>query len=157
MNVVALRLPPISVLLFALVLLPAPTPSLADGAVAVGIAAKGVTQGYSTGYSINKANEKDAREAALAGCRNSYVASGTPENQGIREARAQCEVVTTFRNKCAAGALDPKNGTPGVGWAIGDSQQDADAEALNRCRSTAGADRKAFCVVMDRHCDGSAK
>jgi hypothetical protein len=55
-----------------------------------------------------------------------------------------------------AGALDPKNGTPGAGWALGDTQKQADDEALARCRNTAG-DRRDFCKVINQLCDGTAK
>jgi hypothetical protein len=65
-------------------------------------------------------------------------------------------VVTSFSNKCAAVALDPKDGTPGAGWATGDTQTDADEEALARCRSAAGTNRRDFCKVIDRLCDGTA-
>jgi hypothetical protein len=54
-------------------------------------------------------------------------------------------------------ALDPKDGTPGAGWALGDTQTQADDEALARCRSTAGANRSDFCKIDNQNCDGTAK
>jgi hypothetical protein len=79
-----------------------------------------------------------------------------PDN-AFAKARARCKVISTFSNKCAAMALDPKDGTPGAGWALADTQKQADDEALARCRSTAGANRSDFCKIDNRKCDGTAK
>jgi hypothetical protein len=133
-----------------------PTFAIADGAIAVGVAPGGASNGYATGYGYNKPDTESARAQALGNCQKSYVASA-PTSQVTSNATDRCEIVITFRNKCAAGALDPKNGTPGVGWAIGDTQKDADDEAMARCRNTAGPDRRDFCKVADRYCDGTAK
>jgi len=77
-------------------------------------------------------------------------------NAGQAKARARCEVVATFSNKCAATAFDAKDGTPGAGWAVGDTGKQAADEALARCRSTAGT-RRDFCKANDPICDGTAK
>ncbi len=122
---------------------------VADGAVAIGIAPGGVIRGYAAGSSQNLPNEDEARRGAIRACRKSYSSSAA--------AQERCEVVSTFRNKCVSFAVDPENGTPGAGWAVAETQVDADAEALNRCRSTAGTARQSFCVVTDRHCDGTAR
>jgi hypothetical protein len=130
--------------------------SLADGAIAIGIAPGGVTKGYATGYSINEPNEEAARKAAVNLCRKSH-AEGNVDEIVTSTATSRCQVVETFRNKCWSNALDPKAGTPGVGWALADTQEAADAEALKKCRNTAGPARQSFCIVGDRKCDGTAK
>jgi len=130
------------------------SPATAAGAVAIGIAPRGVQQGYASGYRVNAPDIATAKAGALGACRREQAnVSGTASNSGSRAAQANCEVVTTFVKKCYAQAIDPKDGTPGAGWAVADTQQQAEDEALARCRSTAGADRRAFCKVFDRVCD----
>lgn len=126
-----------------------PSRVTAEGAVAIGIAPGGITQGYAIGYGINQNTLDLARQQALDGCRKSTNTTSA--------ATARCEVVATFRDQCVASAIDPKGGTPGAGWAVGDTQKAADDKALSRCRNTAGADRRAFCKIEDRRCDGDAK
>jgi len=119
----------------------------AAGAVAEGIAPGGPQRGYSVGLATNYADEKQAKERAVAECKK----------QGNLASQQQCHVVATFTNQCATSVEDPKPGTPGVGWAVQATQQAADAEAITRCKSTAGRDRQAFCTSIIRRCDGSAK
>jgi hypothetical protein len=130
-----------------------------EGAVAEGIAPGGVAKGYSISMRTDRPDKDTARADALAGCRKGpeKTAAGAALDSGNAKARSRCEVVTSFSNKCAAVALDPKDGTPGAGWATGDTQKDADDEAVARCRNAAGAERRAFCKVIDRLCDGAAK
>jgi hypothetical protein len=130
-----------------------------EGAIAEGIAPGGIAKGYVINIGVNKPDRDTARAEALAGCRKGPKQSvaGAAPNSGMARARTRCEVVTSFSNKCAAAAVDPKDGTPGAGWATGDTQKDADDEALARCRSVAGTDRREFCKVIDRFCDGTAK
>jgi hypothetical protein len=129
------------------------------GAIAEGIAPEGVAKGYANVMRAERPDTATARADALAGCKKGpeRTAAGAPLDGGNAKARARCEVVATFSNKCGAIALDPKDGTPGAGWAVGDTQQQADEEALARCRTTAGTNRRDFCKVIDRLCDGSAK
>ncbi len=72
-----------------------------------------------------------------------------------------CKVIATFRDECFAIAIDPKDGTPGVGWAIAENLQMADKQAIDQCRTTAGPTRANFCVIFrpdhDHGCDGRAK
>jgi len=102
---------------------------------------------YAIGFGLNYKTMDLARQSALDACHNSTGGA----------AKERCEVVATFHNQCVASAIDPKAGTPGAGWAIGDTQKAADDEALSRCRNTAGADRIAFCKIEDQLCDGDAK
>jgi lipoprotein NlpI len=126
-----------------------------EGAIAEGIAPGGVAKGYAITLQANWPNRDVARANALDRCRkpSEKAASGAPLNNA--KARARCEVVMSFSNKCAAVAVDPKDGTPGAGWAIGDTQKDADDAALARCRAAAGA-RRDFCKVTNQLCDGTA-
>lgn len=118
----------------------------AEGALAVGIARAGIAKGYATGFSINQPTVKAARTAAVEQCKRARTSNA--------DARSNCEVVTTFRNKCVAVALDPQPGTPGAGWGIGSDQEAADSLALARCHAKAGSDRAGSCEVTDRYCDG---
>jgi hypothetical protein len=130
-----------------------------EGAIAEGIAPGGAAKGYEVGVKVNRATPEEARNEAVAECKKvpEKVASGAPPDSGNAKARQRCAVVATFHDKCVALAVDPKDGTPGVGWAVGDTQQNADDEALARCKSTAGAKRRDFCKVSNRLCDGTAK
>jgi len=130
----------------------------AAGAVAIGVAPGGAAQGYASGYEVNDPDIDTAKADALAQCKKPQAnVSGTAANSGTLAAQAKCEVVATFANKCYAQALDPKDGTPGVGWAVADTQEDADNQAMAMCRSTAGADRRSFCKVFSRACDTGNK
>jgi uncharacterized protein DUF4189 len=148
----------VSLFVFAAILLTSDRANAA-GALAEGIAPGGIVRGYAFGVSFNEPNSDVARTKALAACKKGpeQLASGSAPDSNFAKARAQCKVVGTFSDKCAALALDPKDGTPGVGWAVGDTQKQAADEALARCRSTAGASRRDFCKIDNQKCDGTAK
>jgi hypothetical protein len=124
-------------------------PAGADGAMAVGVARGGVAKGYATGFAANLPNDKAARTSAVEGCRK--------DKNSNADARSNCETIVTFKNKCVASAVDPKNGTPGAGWGTGTTQKAADSQALSRCRKTAGSERADSCQITDRYCDGTAR
>jgi hypothetical protein len=128
---------------------PIDTPKIPGGAIAIGIADGGATKGYATGFAVNQPSMNAAENAAVNACRASAITSAS--------AKEHCKVVATFHNKCTASAVDPNSGTPGAGWAVASTQREADSQALDRCRATAGADRSRFCIVTDRFCDGSAR
>jgi hypothetical protein len=125
-----------------------PTLVIAEGAIAIGVAPGGVTHGFASGGTQNRATMDLAKTEAINGCHKSPGSNA--------DAQKRCAVVLTFHNQCFAQALDPKDGTPGVGWAIGANQQAADDQALSKCRATAGADRRDFCKITDQRCDGAA-
>jgi len=128
--------------------------AIAAGAIAIGIAPGGAAKGYASGFYVGAPDMDTAKAKALAQCKKPQDnVSGTAANSGTRAAQARCEVVATFSNQCYSQAVDPKDGTPGAGWAVADTMEKADAEALARCRSTAG-NRRDFCKVFNRNCDG---
>jgi lipoprotein NlpI len=124
-----------------------PHSAAADGALAVGLPADVVRGGFASGYSYNAKTMDDARATAIDYCHKA------PTND---KARSLCKVIETFSDRCVAVSMDPKAGTPGVGWAIGDDLRAAERQALSRCEATAGAERRAACVVTESNCDGRA-
>jgi len=116
----------------------------ADGALAIGLPSDVAKQGFASGYSYNAGNVDAARKTALDYCRRA------PTNQ---RARSLCSIVETFNHKCVAVAMDPKAGTPGVGWSVAESKSTAESEALARCAATAGDGRRDACKVSDSSCD----
>ena len=126
--------------------LAAPTAAQAAGAIAIGLPADVAQDGISMFIFVNASNASEARTKAVEGCKT----------VGSQTARALCKVMATFNNQCAAEALDPKDGTPGFGWAIADTEAEAKSMALANCRDTAGPDRQDACVVPEKGtwCDG---
>jgi hypothetical protein len=117
----------------------------ADGALAIGLPSDVAKQGFASGYSYNAENVDGARKTALDYCRRA------PTNE---RARSLCSIVETFSHKCVAVAMDPKAGTPGVGWSVAESKAAAESEALARCAATAGDGRRDSCKLSDSNCDG---
>jgi lipoprotein NlpI len=122
-------------------------PVAAEGALAIGAPADVAKEGYASGYSYNAKTKEDARATAMDYCRKAPT--------GVK-AKALCKVIETFSDRCVAVSMDPKVGTPGVGWGIGDDLRAAERQALSRCEATAGPGRRAACVVSNSHCDGQA-
>jgi hypothetical protein len=121
-----------------------PVAAGAAGALAIGQPADVAGQGFAYGLTANL-NAGQASEKALDQCRNA---------KGAKEpARAACRVVGMLNRQCAAVAMDPASGTPGVGWAVANDKKTAETQALTQCRETAGAGREAFCKVSVSACD----
>jgi hypothetical protein len=129
---------PMLVMLVALVI--SPNLGHAEGALAIGHPPDIAKQGYAFGTSWNYATKDEAISNALERCRRTK--SDVP--------RSLCKVVRVFKNECAVVALDPKNGTPGAGWAVEATLKKAEAEALEECRATAGSSRRGFCEVSSK-------
>jgi hypothetical protein len=151
-------------LVWALALATAVVPhsGFATGAIAVTEGVNVGKMGWSYGTVVGHPDEQDASTAALEKCRSSKDAASSPK---LRKA---CVVTETFHDQCAAVAMDPGAGTPGVGWGIGPTMQAAESQALEKCRATAGPSREKFCQVAINNageavgkaavnCDGSAK
>jgi hypothetical protein len=126
-------------------------PSTAAGAVAIGIPPGGIVKGFAGGHSLNAADMASARSGAVDGCHKSTGASDA--------AKKACAVVASFKDECYSIALDPKDGTPGAGWAIAETQAIADDEAIQQCKNTSTPDRQKFCEVPSTNhgCDGTGK
>lgn len=118
----------------------------ADGALAVGLPENVAKTGFAFGWSTNRATGPDARMAALDFCQKAKDASPA--------ARKLCRVFGSFKDQCVAVAMDPKDGTPGVGWAMATEKEWAETEALNACRETAGPGREGECKLSASACDG---
>ncbi|HEY1542144.1 MAG TPA: DUF4189 domain-containing protein [Xanthobacteraceae bacterium] len=129
----------------------APSIAQADGAIAVGLPQDVAKQGVSSFIYVNAKNMTDARRESVDGCKTKTPASAA--------SKALCKVVATFKNQCAAEAFDPQDGTPGFGWAIAETLQEAKEMALSNCRDTAGPDRQKACIVPSNgfNCDGRAR
>jgi hypothetical protein len=135
---------PICALLFAFQLLVCvvlfPVSSRAEGALAVAQPPNVVKTGFAYGTAWNYATAEEARTEAMRRCRLT----------DSEARRALCKVIRTFNKECVAVAMDPKDGTPGVGWAIEASAEQAEAKAVAECRITAGASRRQFCKISDK-------
>lgn len=118
----------------------------ADGALAVGLPEDVAKTGFAFGWSTNRASGQEARQAALEFCRKAKDASAG--------AQKLCRVFGSFKGQCVAVAMDPKDGTPGVGWAMSTEKAWAEAEALDACRETAGPRRQGECKLSASACDG---
>jgi hypothetical protein len=124
-------------------------PSNSAGAIAVGIAPDGAQHGFSYGLTSNQSSEADAQAAAINGCRMS--------KESNEKARSRCTLVRTYTDQCGAIAMDPKDGTPGVGWNIAATATAANQQAVANCEATAGPSRAGACKVSATRCDGTAK
>ena len=125
----------------------APGTAFAQTAIAVGQPDDVKRDGVSFGISYNQPNDRAADREALKQCRNGPDVSD--------EVAALCTVVVRFNNRCVAIALDPRAGTHGFGWAVFETQEDADKVAMMNCRATAREERE-YCVITTQRCDGTA-
>jgi hypothetical protein len=112
----------------------------AEGALAIGQPPDIVKDGYAFGIAWNYSTKEEAMSNALERCRHTKSESS----------RALCKVVRSFTHECAVVAMDPKDGTPGAGWAIEATQEKAEENALAECRATAGAGRRQFCEIASK-------
>ena len=139
-----------TIILFGLATMPlsaglSTLPALAHGAIALGKPADISTGGLAMGTGYNYPTAEGAKLRALEEC---LAFPDAPVST-----RGLCKIVESFEHQCYAISLDPKEGTPGMGWSVAPKKADAEATALARCRETAGADRAAFCVVSLSDCD----
>ena len=111
-----------------------PAGAHAEGAIALGVPDDVAKQGLAFGRSWNVPNVDDAKQRAMEECK---TVQGAPP-----ATRKLCKVVATYENQCAAIALDNKAGTPGWGYAIGDTKEEAEEGALRNCQKTAGTERR---------------
>ena len=117
-----------------------PDSGSAEGALAIGQPPNIVKDGYAFGIAWNYSTKEEAASNALEKCRNT-------KSEG---SRVLCKVVRSFTHECAVVAMDPKDGTPGAGWAIEATQEKAEENALAECRATAGPSRRQFCAIVSK-------
>jgi len=127
----------------------APLPAAAVGSVAVGLPADVATGGFALGVTYNYGDKGTSDAEALKQCLSFMDA---PDST-----RALCKLFTHFENQCFAVAMDPEPGTDGVGFKVGATQGAADSAAMTDCKNTSTNDRKSYCQISYRTCDGSAK
>ena len=130
--------------LLAMAALLAAAPAHADGALAVGSTSDVVKDGIAVGTAVGYKSADEALQAALERCRG---------YQQAPKAAALCRSVGTFKGECFAVSFDPKDGTPGAGWAIAKTKDLAEARAMTNCQLTAGAERSEFCKIAESKCD----
>lgn len=123
-----------------------PSAASAEGAIAVGQPADVATQGFAYGMVGDLSTTDQASSRALKSCQTAKGASDS--------AKAACKVIQTLHEQCAAVAIDPAKGTPGVGWAVADVKKAAETQALQKCHDTAG-DRASYCKIAGSICDAN--
>jgi uncharacterized protein DUF4189 len=116
----------------------------ADGALAVGSTGDVAKDGIAIGTSINYKTADAAEQAALERCKDYKPAP---------KAAAQCRSIGTFKGECYAISFDPKDGTPGAGWAMAATKALAEQRAMANCQITAGEGRRDFCRIEESKCD----
>jgi hypothetical protein len=141
----------IAIFMAALLLVATPraTPALAEAAIAVGLPADVAKGGVAIGRAWNYSTKGEAEAEALKRCLAYLDAPAAT--------RALCKVIESFHDQCAAIGIDPKAGTPGIGWAIAADSKTAENQAMAKCLATAGSNRRQFCILLKTSCDGSAK
>jgi hypothetical protein len=124
-------------------------PGLSKGSVAIGLPSDVAKGGFAMGISHDYGSNGEADSESLKQCLSFMDA---PDST-----RALCKVYLNFENQCFAMSMDPEPGTPGFGYKVAATQSDADDGALTGCQNTAGNDRRTFCQVSYRICDGAAR
>jgi hypothetical protein len=115
-----------------------PQQAAAYGALAIGLPDDIAEGGVAMGTAYNYPTKAGAEARALQECRSFQDA---PEST-----RNLCRVYETFQDQCVAISMDPKAGTPGLGWDISPEKSTAKKNAIVRCEQTAG-DRREYCIM----------
>lgn len=123
-------------------------PSEASSAFAAGVPDSVAADGVSLGEAHNYDTREAAESEAMRRCQT--------DSNSTEKVHSLCKIIAHFDNRCLSTALDPKAGTPGWGWAIADTESQADDQALSMCRADAGADRAPYCVIEQSVCDHSS-
>lgn len=126
----------------------APAAAHAASAVAIGDAGDAAKYGLAVGLAKGYGSRGEAESVALDQCHSYQDAP-----QGTRDL---CRIVAHFDSKCVAVSLDPAPSTPGWGWSIADTSDQAAEASLRNCRAIAGPGRADYCVVSAHQCDGAA-
>src|SRR5262245_38767856 len=118
----------------------------ADAALAVSQIGDVAKQGVAIGWAMDYGSKQAAQTEALVRCR------AFPE--APQATRETCRIVETFSDRCLAVALDPAAGTTGVGWAVQQSRDRAEEEAMERCTEASAPKRRDSCRLALIRCDG---
>lgn len=112
----------------------------AYSAFALAVPANIAADGVALGEAYNFPSREAAEERAVAECHN-FI-----QNNNAGLPLDLCKVVAYFDNQFIAIAMDPAAGTPGFGWAIASTMEDAKSKALTQCQQTAGS-RAEYCEI----------
>ena len=118
----------------------------AEAALAVGLPGDVAKQGLAMGWALNYPTKEAAQAEALKRCRNFQDAPQSTKDL--------CKIAESFRHRCLAVALDPENGTTGLGWAVSKDQKQAEDRAIDSCADSSEKKRRDFCRVTVTRCDG---
>ncbi|MGD9784457.1 MAG: DUF4189 domain-containing protein [Hyphomicrobiaceae bacterium] len=117
----------------------------ADVALAIGQTSRGVARdGVAYGYAVVKSDGDQARRSALKWCKDFKDAP---------EPAKKCKTVSSISEGCIVVAMDPKPGTPGIGWSASGDVDAAVDEAVAACREVSPKNRHKSCVVDTLACD----
>lgn len=119
----------------------------AASAFAAGIPDDVSNQGAAFGASYNYSSREGAETRAMQECQKQTAPASTI---------ALCRIIAHFDNQCVAVSIDPAAGTPGFGWAVGNTADDANSQATEHCHETAGSARASYCQLTLTDCDASS-
>jgi hypothetical protein len=126
----------------------AAAPMVAQAAVALAVGVTGKpTEGLASGYSYNYDDVKEAERTALQSCSDYKPAP---------KAARRCKLFASMKKGCVAIAFDPKDDSPGMGWAVDEKREVAENDAIEACRKRAPASRRKYCKIDTLKCDGDA-
>lgn len=125
---------------FVLLVLCASSRVQAEGALAMAIAEGGPKNGVAYTLNVRNDSREDAMNRAMEGCRKQAQTYNVPPSR--------CRVVASFRGKCVSVAFDTQERT--MGWDLGNSQQDAIANAVRLCASSGAKNCKPNNTDCDR-------
>lgn len=120
-----------------------------EGALAIGLPEDGAQNGFAYGYATGYDDVETAKREALNTCRAS-------KGGASRAVRRLCRIEATFHRRCVAVAMDPRDGTSGVGWAVADEQIEAEREALAACHETSQEGERLSCRIDGSGCDDAS-
>ena len=120
------------------------TAALAGVALAVGVT-ENPRDGIAFGYSYNYDKIDEAETSALQSCKTYKPAP---------KAALRCKLFDSLPKGCFAVAFDPKDDSPGMGWAMHERREIAEREAIDKCRRAAPKNRRQYCKIDTLKCDG---
>lgn len=126
--------------LFVLLLSGLASPVHAEGALAVGVAEGGPKNGYAYTLNVRNKTADSAEKEAMEGCRKQAQIYGVPPDR--------CRLVASFRGRCVSVAFDTVERA--AGWDLGDTAEQASANAVKKCAEGGARQCKPHNVECDR-------